>query len=45
MTKLTPKELVKEIKAVYRALASLEEEIAVAEAMAPVPAGPGNREP
>ena len=37
MTELTPKELVKEIKAVYRALAALEEEIVVAEAMAPVP--------
>lgn len=36
MTELSPKELVKEIKAVYRALASLEEEIVVAEATAPV---------
>lgn len=37
MTELTPKELVKEIKAVYRALASLEAEIVVPETMAPVP--------
>ena len=40
MTELSPKELVQEIKAVYRALASLEEEIAAAEAMAPVPRRP-----
>jgi predicted transcriptional regulator len=37
MTELTPKELVKEIKAVYRVLASLEDEIVVPETMAPVP--------
>jgi predicted transcriptional regulator len=37
MTELSPKELVQEIKAVYRALASLEEEIAAPKAMAPVP--------
>ena len=36
MTELTPKELVKEIKEVYRALASLEDEIVVPETMAPV---------
>jgi hypothetical protein len=36
MTELSPKELVQEIKAVYRVLASLEEEIAAPEAMAPV---------
>ena len=40
MTELSPKELVQEIKAVYRALASLEEEIVAAEAMAPVPRRP-----
>jgi predicted transcriptional regulator len=40
MTELSPKELVQEIKAVYRALTSLEEEIAVAEAVAPVPRKP-----
>lgn len=40
MTELSPKELVQEIKAVYRALAALEEEIVVAEAMAPVPRRP-----
>lgn len=37
MTQLSPKELVKEIKAVYRVLASLEEEVVVPETMAPVP--------
>jgi predicted transcriptional regulator len=37
MTELTPKELVKEIKAVYRVLASLEDEIVVPETLAPVP--------
>jgi predicted transcriptional regulator len=37
MTELSPKELVQEIKAVYRALASLEEEIAIPEAITPVP--------
>jgi hypothetical protein len=37
MTELSPKELVQEIKAVYRTLASLEEEIAAPEAMAPIP--------
>jgi hypothetical protein len=37
MTELTPKELVKEIKAVYRVLASLEDETVVPETMAPVP--------
>jgi hypothetical protein len=37
MTEFTPKELVKEIKAVYRVLASLEDEIVVPETMAPVP--------
>jgi hypothetical protein len=36
MTELTPKELVKEIKAVYRVLVSLEEEIALPEPKAPV---------
>ena len=36
MTELTPKELVKEIKAVYRALASLEDETVVPETKAPV---------
>jgi predicted transcriptional regulator len=36
MTELSPKELVKEIKAVYRVLAALEEEIVAPEAMAPV---------
>jgi predicted transcriptional regulator len=40
MTELSPKELVQEIKAVHRALTSLEEEIAAAEAMAPVPRRP-----
>ena len=37
MTELTPKELVQEIKAVYRVVASLEDEIVEPEAMAPVP--------
>ena len=37
MTELSPKELVREIKEVYRALASLEDEIAAPEAIAPVP--------
>ena len=37
MTELSPKELVQEIKAVYRALSALEEEIVAAETMAPVP--------
>ena len=37
MTELSPKELVQEIKAVYRVVASLEEEIVAPEAMAPVP--------
>jgi predicted transcriptional regulator len=37
MTELSPKELVQEIKAVYRALAALEEEIVAAEAATPVP--------
>ena len=36
MTELSPKELVKEIKAIYRVLASLEDEIVEPEAMAPV---------
>jgi hypothetical protein len=36
MTELSPKELVQEIKAVYRVLASLEEELVVPETMAPV---------
>ena len=40
MTELTPKELVREIKAVHRALTSLEEEIAAPEVVAPVPANP-----
>ena len=40
MTELSPKELVQEIKAVYRVLTSLEEEIVAAEAMAPVPRRP-----
>ena len=44
MTELTPKELVKEIKAVYRVLASLEDEIVVPETMAPVP-DPGKLDP
>jgi predicted transcriptional regulator len=37
MTELSPKELVKDIKAVYRVLASLEDETAEPEAMAPPP--------
>lgn len=37
MTELSPKELVQEIKAVYRALASLEGETAAPEAKAPAP--------
>jgi hypothetical protein len=36
MTELTPKELVREIKEVYRVLASLEDEIVPPEAAAPV---------
>jgi len=40
MTELSPQELVQEIKAVYRALAALEEEIAAAEATATVPRRP-----
>jgi predicted transcriptional regulator len=36
MTELTPKELVKEIKEVYRVLASMEDEIAAPETAAPV---------
>ena len=40
MTELTPKELVKEIKAVYGVLAALEEEIVVPETMAPFPRRP-----
>jgi hypothetical protein len=36
MTELSPKELVKEIKAVYRVVASLEDEIIEPEAVAPV---------
>ena len=36
MTELSPKELVQEIKAVYRVLASLEEEIVVPAAISPV---------
>jgi hypothetical protein len=36
MTELTPKELVKEIKEVYRALAALEDETAGPETKAPV---------
>jgi predicted transcriptional regulator len=35
MTEISPKELVQEIKAVYRVLTALEEEIAAVEAMAP----------
>jgi hypothetical protein len=35
MTELTPKELVKEIKAVYRVLASMEDEIVAPETAAP----------
>ena len=35
-TELTPKELVKEIKAVYRVLAALEDEMVVPETVAPV---------
>jgi predicted transcriptional regulator len=37
MTQLSPKELVQEIKEVYRVLAFLEAEIVVPAAMAPVP--------
>ena len=37
MTELSPKELVQEIKAVYRVLAALEEEMVIPGAMAPVP--------
>ena len=37
MTQLSPKELVKEIKEVYRVLASLEDEIVVPGIMTPVP--------
>ena len=37
MTELSPKELVQEIKAVYRVLASLEEEIVVARGHGPGP--------
>ena len=37
MTELTPKELVQEIKAIYRVLAALEEVTAEPEAMAPAP--------
>ena len=40
MTELSPKELVQEIKAVYRVVASLEEEIVAPETMAPVPRRP-----
>ena len=36
MTELTPKELVREIKEVYRVLASLEDEIVLPETVAPV---------
>jgi len=36
MTELSPEELVQEIKAVYRALTSLEEAMAAPEAVAPV---------
>jgi hypothetical protein len=36
MTELSPKELVKEIKAVYRVLAALEEEIVLPATVAPV---------
>jgi predicted transcriptional regulator len=39
MTELTPKELVKEIKAVYRVLASMEDEIVAPETAAPVRRG------
>jgi hypothetical protein len=35
MTELTPKELVQEIKAVYRVLASLEDEVVLPETVAP----------
>ena len=37
MTELSPKELVQEIKAVYRALASLEKEAIEPDTIAPVP--------
>ena len=37
MTELSPRELVQEIKAVYRALASLEDQPAEPEAVAPAP--------
>ena len=37
MTQLSPKELVQEIKEVYRVLASLGDEIVAPETMAPVP--------
>ena len=36
MTELTPKELVREIKEVFRVLASLEDEIVLPETVAPV---------
>ena len=39
MTELTPKELVQEIKAVYRVLASMEDEIVAPETAAPVRRG------
>ena len=37
MTELSPKELLQEIKAVYRVIAALEEEIVLPGAIAPVP--------
>jgi len=37
MTELSPRELVQEIKAVYRVLASLEDQTVEPEAMAPAP--------
>ncbi len=45
MTELTPKELVQEIKAVYRVLASLEDEIVASRDRGPGPPRPGNPEP
>jgi predicted transcriptional regulator len=36
MTELTPKELVREIKEIYRVLASMEDEIVAPETVAPV---------
>ena len=43
MTELTPKELVAEIKQIYRVLASLEEEVVAPEITAKVPRTPKTR--